>query len=295
MTAPSSRGSRVSAKEEAERPGPSASLAAGNTSKKPAAHDLPILQSVSRACHALRLLSINRDGMRVKEIAEILELNLSTAYHLMSTLQQERMVAKEGRQYVLGPGVGLLATAFNSTNATPMHYVRPLRELAETTGETAYLSGWRNSQIMVLEVADGSHAMRVVELSQGYSDDIHARASAKLLLAYADTATQQAALNEASFRKLTANTITDKESLYEELKLIRASGIARDRQEFAEGVECVSAPIFEAGVVVACFTISIPASRYESSEPQLIAALKRAVTAASSPDLDEQLLQTHPR
>jgi len=132
----------------------------------------------------------------------------------------------------------------------PEYYRRPLRGLAVATGETAYLAAWRNETITVLETIEGAQAVRVAGLSVGYGDDVHARASGKLLLAFAPPADRDRLLSQARLRPLTSKTITDRGRLDEELEHIRRERIAFDLGEFADGVFCVSAPITEDGVVV---------------------------------------------
>lgn len=79
-------------------------------------------------------------------------------------------------------------------------------------------------------------------------------------------------------QKVSRNTITDPSDMLRELSAIRAAGYAVDREEAAEGISCVAAPIREySGRVTAAVSISGPASRIRENEDDLI----RAITAMS--------------
>lgn len=241
------------------------------------------IQSVSRASRLLFAVAAEPDGLAAKPASEQLGLPLPTTYHLLTTLVAEGLLAKDSRRrYVLGPRAGVLAAAVNRDNRAPEYYIAPLRELAAQTGETAYLSAWRNGAITVLTTVEGAHAVRVAGLSAGYRDNEHARASGKLLLAFASPVDRDRLLGGSTLRRLTPTTITDRAQLDREFERIRAEGLAFDRGEFYEGVECVSAPIVEDGTVVACYTVSTPADRFASDSEKIIDAVRAAGRAASN-------------
>lgn len=187
----------------------------------------------------------------------------------------------ERRRYLLGPGASVIADAYSRRNLVPDRYLKALHELAAESGETAYLSDLRKGAISVLATVEGSHAVRVAGLTSGYSDNVHARASGKLLLAFAPDTLRDSVLNRAVLRRVTPHTIVSRSALAREFAQIRSADLAFDRQEFREGVECISAPIRESGAVVACFTPSCPADRFKSTERALVAALKKATVAAA--------------
>ena len=64
----------------------------------------------------------------------------------------------------MGPEVGALAEAFMRQTHLPESLMTALRDLAEHTGETAYVSGWMHDDVMVLATVEGSQAVG----SQGF-------------------------------------------------------------------------------------------------------------------------------
>ena len=241
------------------------------------------IQSASRAMRILLAVAASEDGMQAKEVAREFGLSLPTAYHLLNTLESEGVLFKdERRRYLIGSRASVIADAFNRGNTVSERQLKALHLLAETTGETAYLSAWRRGEIVVLATVEGSQAVRVVGLNAGYSENIHARASGKLLLAFSQDEIRDSIVKGLVLRRLTDATITNRAELRRELDRIRAAGIAFDRQEFQESVECVSAPILENGEVVACFTVSTPAARFVKRSDKIIEDLRRAASVAGT-------------
>ena len=82
------------------------------------------------------------------------------------------------------------------------------------------------------------------------------------MLAVASESHRDRVLEQMGFERLTKNTITDREVFESELDEIRIAGVAFDRQEYHTDLAGISAPIVEAGQVVASLTIAVPAERF---------------------------------
>ena len=223
------------------------------------------------------------NGLGARELSKQFNLTLPTTYHVANTLALEGILSKDSaKKYRLGPGAAAIAHRVDADNQTPCHFSAALHELARLTGETAYLSGWHNNQIRVLESVEGAHAVSVADLSKGYANHLHARASGKVLLAFAQPDFRAKTLEDLELPRLTERTITSKSAFERELALVRARGVGYDHQEFSAGVDCIAAPIWINGVVVAALTVSSPSSRFADTETELLAVLKRAAARAGA-------------
>ena len=245
------------------------------------------IQSVSRAARMLLWISEQADGCSAQVVAREFALRLPTTYHLLNTLVAEGLLAKDSRRlYSVGPKVAALAEAFMRQNIAPEYLLTPLRELAAATGETAYLSAWRGEEIRILAVIEGVHAVRVAGLYGSHYGNGHARATGKLLLAFARPQVREAYLRANPPVAITRRTIVERPELDQEFDRIRRRGYAYDEEEFAAGVRCVSAPVIENRVVTAALTISAPAGRFEELRESYTQATVDAAQAASSAPAD---------
>lgn len=233
-----------------------------------------VIQSVVRASRILLTVAESQNGLTASELSSKLDLALPTAYHLLATLEEEKLLHKEpGKRYMLGQSAVDLANSPNLRVRVDARHRHALRKLAETTQETAYLTGWFRGEIRILDMLEGSQAVRVAGLEVGLVDGIHARASAKVLLAYIDEEHRSQILDSHNYIQFTSLTVPDGVSLEAQLNEIRRDGIFYDPGEFQEGVRVLSAPIRKDGKVVAALAISAPASRYEETESFLVSTL----------------------
>ena len=241
------------------------------------------VQSVERASRLLLLLARHEHGCTLTEAARALHLAVPTTHHLLATLVAEGLAAKDAsRRYRLGPRAAVVADGFER-QSLPDYLLAPLRRLSERTGETAYLARWADRDIRALASIVGGNPVHVAEVESGPYLHAHARATGKLLLAYARAGDRAAYLAAHPLEQVTPRTIVDRPALEAELASIRGRGYAEDREEYRDGVACLSAPLVMDGVVVAAYTVSAPAHGYPARRADLRAAV---FEAAAGPQLE---------
>ena len=252
------------------------------------------VRAAARAARLLLLVAERGDeGLGATAAAARLEMAVPTTYHLLNTLADEGLLAKDARKrFVLGPLAAVVADAHVRRRTVPEYLLDPLHALADETGETAYLVAWRGEEIVVLAGREGAHAVRVAEVERGPYRDAHARAGGKALLAFASRELRERYLANHPLRALTSTTISRPAALAAELDRIRADGVAFDREEFVEEVSCVAAPVVAGRALIGAYSVSAPTRRFEARAEELRAAVKRAAreaipaTPPAEPDLE---------
>lgn len=210
-------------------------------------------------------------SMSAKEVSATLQSPLPTTYHMLNTLVAEGALVKNGaRGYRLGPTIGALSDAYLEQGEPVAMLESSLRELANLTGETAYVSAWQNGEIAVVATAEGSHAVRVMQLQRGAHGHAHARASGKLLLAFARSGLREQYLREHPLEPRTVTTIVDAAALEKEFETIRQRGYSTDLEEFSDDVSCIAVPVMAGGRIIAALTVSCPTSRFNRSRDELV-------------------------
>jgi IclR family acetate operon transcriptional repressor len=240
------------------------------------------IQSVERAASLLLGVAASPTGQTGTVAAEQAGLAVPTTHHILKTLTNSDLLRQEpDRRFVLGPAVADLSQGWVSHLACSDSWNRPLAELAESTGETAYLATWRGDRIEVAATIEGANAVRVGKADRGTYRDAHARATGKLLLALAPAAQRERYLEQNRLNPVTAETITDRDNFDRELDRIRERGLAEDHEEFAEGVCCISAPGFVRGRPLVAYTLSAPRERFFRKRPEYEVAVMRAAGEAT--------------
>lgn len=232
------------------------------------------IASVVKAFTTLTEIANRPGSMTAKDIAATMGVPLPTTYHMLNTLLEAGVVVKAGgNRYLLGPRIGALGDAYLE-QGEPILLLEPaVRELAIRTGETAYLSAWRHGEIEVVITMPGTHPVRVAQLARGTQGFAHARASGKVLLAFARPGLRDDFLKKNPLEKLTANTIDDLGTLTAELETVALRGYAFDLEEFVSGVSCVACPVMASNHIVAALTVSAPTARFETERNMLVEAL----------------------
>jgi IclR family acetate operon transcriptional repressor len=239
------------------------------------------IRSVSKAISVLSYIAAQETARPARQVSEALGLPIATAYHLLDTLVDEGMLSKDERRlYGLGPRVGALADAYHRQTAPPARLLAALRKVADETGETTYLSSRRRDEVVLIQVLEGRHPVRVAGLHTGYGANLHARASGKVLMAFGSPDLFERYIAHQPLLAMTPNTITDPDTLRTELDRIRQRGYGLDEEEFALGVTCVAAPIFDGDTAIAALTIAAPTGRFAEAAESLVAAVCRAAAAA---------------
>ncbi|ADB53478.1 IclR family transcriptional regulator [Conexibacter woesei] len=228
------------------------------------------IQSVARASQLLLWVAEQPHGANAKEIAEAQGLALPTCYHLVNTLVDQGLLAKDvHRRYVLGPSTAILAQAYLRGRSVSEQLLTALRELADRTGETVYLADWGEHDIRVLASVESSHIVRVAEVGSGPYENGHARANGKVLLAWAAPEVRQGYLRDHPLAACTPASITDPDALDRELARIRRRGYAYDQEEYALGVSCIGAPLLKDGRIVAAYGVTVPTERFKKQRRAL--------------------------
>jgi IclR family acetate operon transcriptional repressor len=238
------------------------------------AHLKPRVQSAARVVEILQLVArADSQGISSTEVSDRLKIPRQVVYHLAHTLVAMKMLRKIGRgSYVLGLGAAVIAHGFRRQVGTGEFLTAYAERAAEATGETAYIVGWVDSEIVVLGTARGKGVIQAA-VPRGTAGDAHARASGKLMLAMAGDEEVDRYLKQHQLHRRTPNTITTRKELAKEMARIRDSWFATERGEYEVGLSCVAVPI---GPVPSTMVlgISAPSERLESNLERYLAALR---------------------
>ncbi|MEO9137724.1 MAG: IclR family transcriptional regulator [Jatrophihabitans sp.] len=223
------------------------------------------VQSVERALTILEILArAGEEG--VTAIAAEIGVHKSTAFRLVSALENAGLVEQAGDRgkYRLGMGILRLAGA-TTARLDVVQEARPIsRALAADTGETvniAVLSG--GSALYVDQVSGGSSLQAHNWVGQHIP--LHATSNGKILLSGLGEAELTKALG--SLTSFTDHTITSKKGLRQQIDQARADGYAVAVDELEDGLTAVAAPIHNAhGDVIASLSLSGPSFRLDEKK-----------------------------
>lgn len=234
-----------------------------------------ILKTVDRALTLLRLLAEADGPLSVRELAEKLDINLTTAYHVVNTLAAQDFATHVGGQVELGPSAALLSVAYRRRRPLSEELERVVRRVAEQTGETTYLGEWNGANLVVRAVSESSESLRVAGIDVGYSGQEHLRASGLAVLSQLPTVD----LRKFVARLQGSGVALDESGLVKALAPIAENGYAEERGIFSPGAACLAAPYLKwDGSVGGALAVSAPIERYEENRTRIMQAVSEAAS-----------------
>lgn len=216
-----------------------------------------------------------REGARVTDLSQHLDLPKSSVHNYLSTLEQEEYVVKEDNAYYVG--LRFLDLGAQARSNLPIYDIaKPeVQALAEETGELSNLLVEEHGKGVYIYHDTGEDAVRV-DTTTGRRVHLHNTGLGKAILAHYPRERVEEILDQHGMPATTENTITDRETLFDELAEVRETGFAFDYEERLNGLRCVAAPILDKDDrVVSAVSVSGPTSRMSTERfteeiPELI-------------------------
>jgi DNA-binding IclR family transcriptional regulator len=134
-----------------------------------------------------------------------------------------------------------LAAVYLGSDGAHGRLVQRLREIALETGLTTQLGVRVDDRVVIVASEEGSDAVKAAAML-GARLPLHNTAVGKAILAQM-TDEEIVALLPEKLEAATANTITSRTALLEQIGEIRTSGIARADSELSEGLCAMSVPL----------------------------------------------------
>lgn len=186
-----------------------------------------------------------RDGARIVELAEALDRSQPTVHTYLDTLKELGFVEKDGHTYRVG--LQFLPMGEYARNREELYLAGrdEVESLASETGEYVHLiAPHRGRQIKLFEhYGDKAVATEHHIRHREFRQYLHRSAAGKAILAEYPADRVDEIIDEHGLEGATENTITDRETLLNELDTIREQGYATNDQELTTGLRSVAASI----------------------------------------------------
>lgn len=214
-----------------------------------------LLKSLEKSLDVLDIFVECNAGMTLKEIAEHTDLNTSTAFRIVNTLERRQYLTRndDSKQYRLGPKALALGYSSHWTENVVTLAKPYLRRLQQMFNETASIYVAEGDSRICLDHVESTHSLRRV-IPIGESLPIYRGAAGKVLLAWAS-------------KEVRNRIILQYGNLSEEdFSLIRHNGYAVTQDESEHGLFALAVPIFNfENQVIASLTIAGPSMRFYDS------------------------------
>ena len=183
------------------------------------------IKTADRTLDLIELFAREKQPLGLSEIAERMDIPVSSAHGLIKTLQARGYLVEINRKLGYFPTKKLSVLAHSITLAIPLlDTLAPyLSQLCADTAETVVLAKRQGDSITYLDTFECSQSVRFSP-QVGEIKPLHNTASGKALLGALSSSALDDFLVRATLQRVTSNTLTDSTALRQEIEQSRTRG-----------------------------------------------------------------------
>lgn len=199
------------------------------------------IKSLENAFDIIELIG-QEEGLTQAELADRLDFSKSTIHYYLRTLEANRYVAKRDGQYELSLHSLIIGELAREQYWFPQVIEKESDRLANETGKTAVVAVEESGKSVFIHRSwpvEGDS----IRCRQGAEHYLHTTAFGKAMLANMPESRVGEIADHYGLPAKTENSITERDTLFNELDTISENGIAFDDGEHKVGVRSIAAPI----------------------------------------------------
>ena len=200
--------------------------------------------AIERTDLVIGLIAKEPGKYRLIDISNLLNINKSTMFSLLNTLESLGWVIKEkGDTYTLGPTLGGYSAAyFRKFNLLQLFY-KEAAQSVEKINETIQLGMLHGTNVVYLAKEERDSLVQMVTYP-GMQFPAHVSAIGKIQLTQFSYHEIQELFSEKELEQKTPYTIKNINELWRQLEIAKQTGYICEEQESSLGFYCVAAPVY---------------------------------------------------
>jgi|GEM_PF-309684 DNA-binding IclR family transcriptional regulator len=237
---------------------------------------MAVVKSADRVVQILEAIASKDGGLSNSELSTILGIPKGSLSFLLYNLVDREYLSFDPQRKLYNLGAGLLVLVGRYLNN--LDIVRMgrtiVRRLVRELNEDVEIVVRRGDQMLFLYKEESQRPVKY-SVAPGGLAPLYSISAGKCILAFMPEEETAAYLDRVMLSPITENTITDRNVLKFELKLIRSSWLAYGREEYYDGVCGIAAPVFNIhGAIAGSIVVTMEAARFNSQhrafvEPKL--------------------------
>ncbi len=249
--------------------------------KNPRDYNLNNTKSVSRTLEILSTFNEDTPFQRVSDIAEKLNMNISTVSRHLTTMLNSGFLERDdiSGHYFLGIQIISLAGVALHSHDSFRHAYPELQRLSNKLGVHCYMGVPRNDEIIhFISICCEDTAELFIPI--GHHHPMYCSAMGRVILAHRTSQEVQTYLESINRIKYTPQTKIELDEIKKELNTVRRSGYSILVNELADGKYSIAAPIFDRSRK-AVAAVSLSGNTYTANLPQTAIELAASIQATA--------------
>lgn len=231
-----------------------------------------LIQSVQRAIDILDCFDDNNPELSLAEITKKVNLHKSTVYGIVNTLYFNDYLTQDSETSKYSLGIRLLIKSSLASEKLNLKHIAAeyIENLTTKYDLTTHLNVFESEKVYCLYKLSSDTSYYTLSSIVGRALPLNATASGKLMLAFLNGEDSMKIIDSLEFKYYTENTITDKDTLLENLDKIRKNGYSLEYEEVEYGAVSVGAPIFFNEEIVGTISVTGSTIKFELIKEDLI-------------------------
>jgi IclR family pca regulon transcriptional regulator len=232
------------------------------------------IKSLGRGLQILEVFSTASPSLSLTEIVSAVDLDKSTAFRFVYTLEKLGYLERDPETKRYRPGLRVLRLGFAVLNSLEVAQIAQpyLKALSAECGETTNMTV-RDGKEIVYVARNKTRQIISVNLQPGSRLPVYCTSMGKAQLIDLPRRELYDLLGTGPYPRVGPNTITTLNGLVAELDKVRQQGYAINDEELTAGLRSVAAPIRNHNSeIVAAVNISIPSARVSRQEVEDVLA-----------------------
>lgn len=221
------------------------------------------IKAIELGCELLEELK-QRESARIHELAEALGRSEPTIHTYLSTLRDKGYVKKDRHTYRISLKFLLMGEYARNREELYLAGKDEVDSLVSKTGEYVHLITTMEGRQVKLYENYGDEAVATAHhiRQREFKQYLHRTAAGKTILAELPENRVEQIIDKHGLERATENTITDRDTLLDELDSIREKGYAINDQELTTSLRSVAAPVIGPdNRIRGAISISVPVER----------------------------------
>ncbi|MCF8568340.1 IclR family transcriptional regulator [Alicyclobacillus tolerans] len=223
--------------------------------------------AIERANAILNMIAMEPSRLRLIDISKRLEINKSSIFSLLNTLEILGWITKEkGDTYSLGPSLGSLSAAyFRQFNILQSFYIEAEQSLSKINEHIQFgiLDG---ANVLYLAKIEGPSHVRLIT-DPGMRFPAYATAIGKVQMVEYEYEHIQNLYGNSDLEPKTPYTVRTVSELWNQVQQIKKAGYAKECQESALGFYCVAAAVRNhEGKIIAAVSFTMQEENWKEKE-----------------------------
>jgi len=222
-------------------------------------------------------------GITSREVMNQLSLSKSTAFRLLSTLEEMNYIYKIQTQYFINHK--MFCDGFEKRSEKDWASLHSIYQVAQNLQMSTYLGKVDGTDLVMTQVLRAPFQKSADE-EIGNRSKLHQSALGKVILAHLDEELLAPLFDQLSLDPATENTFQDSQLFRYHLKAIRQDGYAFDDEERIVGIRCVAVPVFRHKKGIAALAIAAPREQISRGNIKQIAQKLNAGSKAITKEIE---------